>query len=78
MPPDPLRSLRLRLSFRKTVSIYPRSAPALNDVSSAPLFIDAVSIFVACAVEFQVGVLPPKDFSVSNLHLRRLTIRRSC
>ena len=35
------------------------------------------SNFVACAVEFQVGVLAPEDFSVSNLPLRGLTIRRS-
>ena len=48
---------------------------SLSDVPSAPLF---VSIFVACAVEFQVGVLAPEDFSVSNLPLRGLTIRRSC
>ena len=27
MPPNPTRSLRLGRSFRKTVSIYPRSAP---------------------------------------------------
>ena len=51
---------------------------SLSDVPSAPLFVDAVSIFVACAVEFQVGVLAPEDFSVSNLPLRGLTIRRSC
>ena len=50
-----------------------RSSP--SDVPSAPLFVDAVSIFVACAVEFQVGVLAPEDFSVSNLPLRGLTIR---
>ena len=30
---------------------------SLSDVPSAPLFVDAVSIFVACAVEFQIGVL---------------------
>ena len=36
------------------------------------------SNFVACAVEFQVGVLASEDFSVSNLPLRGLTIRRSC
>ena len=48
---------------------------SLSDVPSAPLF---VSIFVACTVEFQVGVLAPEDFSVSNLPLRGLTIRRSC
>ena len=47
---------------------------SLSDVPSAPLF---VSIFVACTVEFQVGVLAPEDFSVSNLPLRGLTIRRS-
>ena len=51
---------------------------SLSDVPSAPLFVDAVSIFVACAVEFQVGVRAPEDFSVSNLPLRGLTIRRSC
>ena len=51
---------------------------SLSDVPSAPLFVDAVSIFVACAVEFQIGVLAPEDFSVSNLPLRGLTIRRSC
>ena len=51
---------------------------SLIDVPSAPLFVDAVSIFVAYAVEFQVGVLGPEDFSVSNLPLRGLTIRRSC
>ena len=27
-PPHPTRRLRLRCSFRKSVSIYPRSAPA--------------------------------------------------
>ena len=43
-----------------------------------PLFVDAVSIFVACAVEFEVGVLAPEDFSESNLPLRGLTIRRPC
>ena len=48
------------------------------DVPSAPLFVDAVSIFVGCAVEFQVGVLAPEDFSVSNISLRGLTIRPSC
>ena len=42
---------------------------SLSDVPSAPLFVDVVSIFVACAVEFQVGVLAPEDFSVSNLPL---------
>ena len=51
---------------------------SLSDVPSSPLFVDAVSIFVACAVEFQVGVLAPEDFSVSNLLLRRLKIWRSC
>ena len=51
---------------------------SLSDVPSAPLFVDAVSIFVACAVEFQVGVLASEDFSVSNIPLRGLTIRRSC
>ena len=51
---------------------------SLSDVPSAPLFVDAVSIFVACAVEFQVGVLAPEDFSVSNIDLRRLTNWRSC
>ena len=51
---------------------------SLSDVPSAPLFVDAVSIFVACAVEFQVGARAPEDFSVSNLPLRGLTIRRSC
>ena len=51
---------------------------SLSDVPSAPLFVDAVSIFVAWAAEFQVGVLAPEDFSVSNLPLRGLTIRRSC
>ena len=35
---------------------------SLSDVPSAPLFVDAVSIFVAWAVEFQVGVLAPEDF----------------
>ena len=29
MPPDPLRSLQLRRSFGKSVSIYPRSTPNL-------------------------------------------------
>ena len=50
----------------------------LSDVPSAPLFVDGVSIFVACAVEFEVGVLAPEDFSESNLPLRGLTIRRPC
>ena len=31
MPPDPLRSLRLRRSFRKSVTIYPGSASNLTD-----------------------------------------------
>ena len=43
---------------------------SLSDVPSAPLFVDGVFIFVACAVEFEVGVLAPEDFSMS--------IRRSC
>ena len=51
---------------------------SLSDVPSAPLFVDAVSIFVAWAAEFQVGVLAPEDFSVSNLPLRVLKIWRSC
>ena len=42
---------------------------SLSDVPSAPLFVDVVSIFVACADELQVGVLAPEDFSVSNLPL---------
>ena len=42
------------------------------------LLLPSPSIFVACAVEFQVGVLAPEDFSVSNLPLRGLTIWRSC
>ena len=50
----------------------------MSDVPSAPLFVDAVSIFVACAVEFQVGVLDTENFWMSNLPLRGLTIRRSC
>ena len=50
-----------------------------SDFRAAPLFVDAVSIFVACAAEFQVGVLAaPEDFSVSNIDLRRLTNWRSC
>ena len=47
---------------------------SLSDVPSAPLFVAAVSIFVACAAGFQVGGLAPEDFSVSNLPLRELTI----
>ena len=31
-PPEPARSLRLRRSFRKSVSIYPRSAPDLDSM----------------------------------------------
>ena len=46
----------------------------MSDVPSAPLFVDAVCIFVACAVEFEVGVLAPEDFSVSNLPLRGFTV----
>ena len=42
------------------------------------LVLQSPSIFVACAIEFQVGGLAPEDFSVSNLPLRGLTIRRSC
>ena len=67
---------------------YPKSLPfALKELkhlkfiewwSSASLFVDAVSIFVSWAVEFQVGLLAPADFSVSNLPLQGLTIRRSC
>ena len=49
-----------------------------SDVPSAPIFVDAVSIFVACAVEFEVDVIAPEDFSVSNRPLRGLTIRSSC
>ena len=33
---------------------------SLSDVVSAPLFVAAVSFFVAC-VEFQVGVLAPEE-----------------
>ena len=36
------------------------------------------SNFVACAVEFQVSVLAPEDFSVSSFPLRGFTIRRPC
>ena len=50
----------------------------MTDVPCAPLFVDAVFTFVACVVEFEVGVLVPEDFSVSNLPLRGLTIRCSC
>ena len=50
----------------------------MSGVPSAPLFVDTVSIFVACAVEFEVGVLAPEDFSVSNLPLLGLTIWGSC
>ena len=32
MPPDPPKSLHLRRQFRKSVSIYPRSAPAPKPV----------------------------------------------
>ena len=39
---------------------------SLNDVPSAP----PSPFFLACAVEFQVGVLAPENFSVSNLPLR--------
>ena len=49
---------------------------SLSDVPSAPLFVAAVSIF-ACAAELQVSVLSPKDFLVSNLPLRGLSMRRS-
>ena len=52
---------------------------SLSDVFSARcLVLPSPSIFVACAVEFQVGVLAREDFSVSNLPLQGLTIRRSC
>ena len=33
------------------------------------LLLPSISIYVACAVEFQVGVLATEDFSVSNLPL---------
>ena len=46
---------------------------SLSDVPSARLFVDAVSIFVACVVEIEVSVLAPEDLSVSNLSLRGLT-----
>ena len=71
----------LRLIIQKCFHLFLKYFSLRNslcDVPSAPLFVDAVSIFVACAVEFQVGVLAPEDFSVSNLPLRGLTIRRSC
>ena len=42
------------------------------------LLLPSPSIFFACAFEFQVGVLAPEDFSVSNLPLRGLPVRRSC
>ena len=36
MPPDPTRGLRLGRSFRKTVSIYPRSAP-VSSMNGTPM-----------------------------------------
>ena len=71
----------LRLIIQKRFHLFLKYFSIRNslcDVPSAPLFVDAVSIFVACAVEFEVGVLAPEDFSVSNLPLRGLTIRGSC
>ena len=56
---------------------YFRIRNSLRDVPSSPLIVDAVSIFVAWAVEFQVSVLASEAFSVSNFPLRGLTIRRS-
>ena len=54
----------------------------MSDVVSNPLFVAAVSFFVARVDWFQVGVLSPEDFSVSNLPLRGFTagswIQRSC
>ena len=45
----------------------------MSDVLSAPLFVAAVSFFVA-RVDFQLGVLAPEDsVSVSNLPLRGFT-----
>ena len=53
----------------------------MSDVS-APLFVATVSFLVARVDWFQVGVLAPEDFSVSNLPLWGFTagcwIQRSC
>ena len=55
---DPLRSLRLRCSFRKSVSIYPGSAPtdsidmigcyfgALCDITQNSVFYQELDVFV--------------------------------
>ena len=54
----------------------------MSYVVSAPLFVAAVSFVVARVDWFQVGVLAPEDFSVSNLLLWGFTagrwIQRSC
>ena len=54
----------------------------MSYVVSAPLFVAAVSFVVARVDWFQVGVLAPEDFSVSNLPLWGFTagrwIQRSC
>ena len=68
---------------------YPKSLPfALKEILAFEihwvmfsllrfLLLPSPSIFFACAFEFQVGVLAPEDFSVSNLPLRGLPVRRS-
>ena len=53
---------------------------SLSDVLSAPLFVATISIHLCCLPRWISSrqFFAPEDFSVSNLPLRRLTIRRSC
>ena len=68
---------------------YPKSLPFALKVLWHSKFIEWCTLCSAvcwcclhlCCLRrwtFEVGVLAPEDFSVSNLPLRRLTIRRSC
>ena len=53
---------------------------SLSDVLSAPLFVATISIHLFCLPRWISSrqFFAPEDFSVSNLPLRGLTIRRSC
>ena len=53
---------------------------SLSDVLSAPLFVATISIHLRCLPLWISSrqFFAPEDFSVSNLPLRGLTIRRSC
>ena len=53
---------------------------SLSDFLSAPLFVATISIHLFCLPRWISSrqFFAPEDFSVSNLPLRGLTIRRSC